>query len=387
MSGLDPTTNISSDALDLRSFTLSIDAERNRLKEIVRGKIRDDLKKFMSSDELIAQSGNDRIKVPLPKIDLPHFRHNSDKDQDGGMGQGEAQPGEATGDDEATGAEAGQGSAEHPTEEVSLAELADMMAETLQLPRIEPKGKKMINGDAGKYNSIARVGPESLRHPKRTLRETLLRQIAANEYDPEDPILTPIRQDFRYRALTPDPKPQANALIIFLRDYSGSMGEEETAMTRIASFWINLWLKANYESIESRFILHDEDARIVEEHDFFHSQSGGGTKISPAYNQIERLFTDYPPDEWNIYVFQFSDGDNYSSDNSVCVRLLKEKILPYVNLFAYGQVAHPGWNSSSGGFKRVIDEAVGADERVVASAIGSRSDIPRVLKEFFTPGR
>ena len=387
MSTLDPSASSAIELLDLGTFSLSIDAERNRLKEIVRGKIRDDLKKFMSSDELIAQSGNDKIKVPLPKIDLPHFRHNSDKEQEGGMGQGDAQPGEATGEEEGEGQEASTGAAEHATEEISLDELASMMAETLQLPRIEPKGKKMINGDSGKYNSIARVGPESLRHPKRTLRETLLRQIAANEYDPDDPILTPIRQDFRYRALTPDPKPQANALIIFLRDYSGSMGEEETAMTRIASFWINLWLRANYESIESRFILHDEQARIVEEHDFFHSQSGGGTIISSAYNQIERLFTDYPPDEWNIYVFQFSDGDNYSSDNDVCVRLLKEKILPHVNLFAYGQVAHSGWNSMSGGFKRVIDNAVGSDERVVASAIDSRGDIPRVLKEFFSPGR
>ena len=45
---------------------------------------------------------------------------------------------------------------------------------------------------------------------------------------------------------------------------------------------------------------------------------------------IEREF---PPAEWNIYFFQFSDGDNWGEDNESCLNFLTEHLLPVCNLF------------------------------------------------------
>ena len=52
--------------------------------------------------------------------------------------------------------------------------------------------------------------------------------------------------------------------------------------------------------------------------------------ISSAYKLCAQLIDEhYPPDEWNIYPFHFSDGDNWSMDDTLtCVELLKKKILP-----------------------------------------------------------
>lgn len=55
--------------------------------------------------------------------------------------------------------------------DLSLDELADILAEELKLPRIEPKGKHRITTIREKYSSLRRVGPESLRHFKRSFKE------------------------------------------------------------------------------------------------------------------------------------------------------------------------------------------------------------------------
>ena len=51
---------------------------------------------------------------------------------------------------------------------------------------------------------------------------------------------------------------------------------------------------------------------------------------------------DYPASEWNIYLFHFSDGDNWSGDDTAdCMKLLETSLLPTFNLFCYGQVGIP----------------------------------------------
>jgi uncharacterized sporulation protein YeaH/YhbH (DUF444 family) len=60
--------------------------------------------------------------------------------------------------------------------------------------------------------------------------------------------------------------------------------------------------------------------------------------VSSAYElALEVINTRYPPDEWNIYAFHVSDGDNWQDDNSYVVELAK-KLLQQCNLFGYGQV-------------------------------------------------
>src|SRR5690606_40882397 len=60
--------------------------------------------------------------------------------------------------------------------DITLEELATIMAEELELPRIQPKGQASIVEEKAKYNSIRQTGPESLRHFKRTYLRALRRQ-------------------------------------------------------------------------------------------------------------------------------------------------------------------------------------------------------------------
>ena len=128
-----------------------------------------------------------------------------------------------------------------------------------------------------------------------------------------------------------------------MMDVSGSMGDEQKEIVRIESFWIDTWLTKQYKGLETRFIIHDAVAREVDRDTFFHTRESGGTMISSAYKLCAQIIDDdYPPDEWNIYPFHFSDGDNWSMDDTLaCVELLKKKLLPRVNMFAYGQVESP----------------------------------------------
>jgi uncharacterized sporulation protein YeaH/YhbH (DUF444 family) len=136
-------------------------------------------------------------------------------------------------------------------------------------------------------------------------------------YDPARPVIVPIRDDRRYRSWRTDPRPQSNAVIIYMMDVSGSMGDEQKEMVRIESFWIDTWLRSQYKGLESRYIIHDATARVVEREVFFKTRESGGTMISSAYKVCSDLIdAEFNPELWNIYAFHFSDGDNWSVDDT-----------------------------------------------------------------------
>ena len=56
-----------------------IEADRARFREIVRGRIRADLKKYLSTAELIARQGERAVSVPVPQIELPQFQFGENK--------------------------------------------------------------------------------------------------------------------------------------------------------------------------------------------------------------------------------------------------------------------------------------------------------------------
>ena len=260
------------------------------------------------------------------------------------------------------------------------------MGEELELPRIQPKGTEKIVAWKDKYSGIRTTGPESLRHFRRTYRQALRRQIAMGTYDAKNPVIIPIREDKRYRSWRSEPLPQSNAVIIYMMDVSGSMGDEQKEIVRIESFWIDTWLRSQYHGIESRYIIHDAMAKEVDRDTFFKTRESGGTMISSAYKLCAKMISEeYPADIWNIYPFHFSDGDNWSVDDThTCVELMKKDVLPYVNLFCYGQVESP---YGSGQFIKDLTEHFDEDERVVTSEIKGKDAIMDSIKEFLGKGK
>jgi uncharacterized protein len=179
---------------------------------------------------------------------------------------------------------------------------------------------------------------------------------------------------------------------VYMMDVSGSMGEEQKELVRLEAFWIDTWLRRNYEGLESRYIVHDVRASEVDKKTFFNIREDGGTRISSAFECCrEILEAHYDPAAWNVYLFHFSDGDNSSeADNRLCVKVLDEHLIPRSNMFGYCQVASA---YGSGNFINVLHESFpdGAADtegpRLVTSRVNGREDIYESLRTFFKAGR
>ena len=368
---------------------MKIERDQSRFRQIVRGKIRQNLRKYVTHGEMIGRQGRDLVSIPIPQLDVPHFRFG--KNGSGGVGQGEGEVGSPVapgqGDQGDGTGQAGSDPGAHIMEvDISLEELAQILGDELELPRIEPKGSNNISQEKTRYNSIRRLGPESLRHFKRTYIQALRRQVSSSTYDSERPHVVPIREDKRYRSWTTQPQPEANAVAIYMMDVSGSMTDEQKQIVRTEAFWIDTWLRSQYKGLETRYIIHDAAAKEVDEDTFYRTRESGGTRISSAYkvcaDLIERSFL---PADWNIYCFQFSDGDNWGEDNEASLRLLRDQLLPVANLFCYGQVESP---YGSGEYLRSLRMGISENtDKLVLSEIRDKEAIYDSIKAFLGKGK
>jgi uncharacterized protein len=365
---------------------LNIENDLERFRQIVRGRVRKDLKKFMSSGEMLGKQGDKVVSIPLPRIGIPRLRYG--KNESGGVGQGEEGEGDPVDGEPGDGAgKAGNTPGEHTLDvEITLEELAEIMGEELALPRIEPKGRKDIATERDRYTGISTIGPEALRHNRRTWRQALKRQIASGSYNPKKPVIIPIKEDKRYRSWNTVQKPQSAAVLLYMMDVSGSMGAEQKEIVRLEAFWIDTWLRHNYKNVETRFIIHDAVAREVPRDIFFRTKESGGTLISSAYKLAMKVIEeDYPVDQWNIYPFHFSDGDNWSaSDTKACLGMLEDHLIPWSNQFCYGQVDS---EYGSGQFFKELNNRFADEERLVTSRIPDRDGIMASIQEFLAAGR
>ncbi|MEM7249502.1 MAG: DUF444 family protein [Acidobacteriota bacterium] len=366
-------------------MVINIEGDHGRFRQIVRGRIKENLRRYVTRGEMIVPKGKDSVSVSLPQVSLPRFRFGNQDEQGVGMGDGEVGDQVGEGQEQGGPGQAGNEEGEHELEvEVSLEEMAKILGEALELPNIEPRGQKDVESFSDRYTSVSAVGPESLAHFRRTYRQALKREIAAGSYLPEDPQVVPIRDDRRYRAPRRIHAPQNNAVILYLMDVSGSMGEEQKEIVRLQSFWLDTWIRSQYKGVDTRFIIHDAVAREVDRDTFFHVRESGGTAISSAYKKaLEILDEKYPTEQWNIYLFHFSDGDNWSVDDTKeCLRLLSEDLLPRVNLFAYGQVNSP---YGSGQFLKDLHQNLQQDNLVTAH-VEDREGIYDAIKTFLGKG-
>jgi hypothetical protein len=364
-----------------------IERDYGRFREIIKGHIKKDFRKYIAKGELTGRQGKYVVSIPLKRIRVPVFRF---KDLDKvGIGQGDGQVGQAVapGDEAGAGQGAGELPGEHMLEvEFTIEELARIMEEELGLPRIQPKGKDQILAPHHRYTSVTRVGPESLRHFKRTYREALKRAISMGIYDPDNPVVVPVREDKRFRYWKLKEIPQNNAVVIYLMDVSGSMADEQKEIVRTEAFWIDTWLRSQYKKVEVRYIVHDAVAWEVDRETFFKIRESGGTKISSAYELCTKLIRrQYDPQQWNIYPFHFSDGDNWGQeDTRRCIELLEKELLQICNVFCYGQVKSA---YGSGQFKKDLDEHFNEDPRIITSEIKDRMSIYDSIKDFLGKGK
>ena len=102
------------------------------------------------------------------------------------------------------------------------------------------------------------------------------------------------------------------------------------------------WLLYQYDKqVETRFILHDTEAKEVSDfYKYYSYKVAGGTKVATAFKLVndiveqENLARDY-----NIYVFHGTDGDDWDKDGKETLVEI-EKMLNYVSRIGISIVEH-----------------------------------------------
>jgi uncharacterized sporulation protein YeaH/YhbH (DUF444 family) len=145
--------------------------------------------------------------------------------------------------------------------------------------------------------------------------------------------------DLRYSNRIKTPKPSSQAVMFCIMDVSGSMDQQKKDTAKRFFILLYLFLTRAYEQIDVVFIRHHTTAIEVDENDFFHSRESGGTVVSSALQLLHKIKKDrYPVSDWNSYVAQASDGDNWDSDSVTCRKLMNETVMQTVQYFAYVEI-------------------------------------------------
>jgi len=186
--------------------------------------------------------------------------------------------------------------------------------------------------------------------------------------------------DLRFRNRITQPMPIAQAVMFCIMDVSGSMDETRKDLAKRFFILLHLFLKRHYERIELVFIRHHTTAKEVDEDEFFHSAETGGTVVSSALALALEVMRDrFPVDQWNIYVAQASDGDNWEGDSPRCLDLLVNDILPKVQYYTYVEI-------TTGDPQNLwvhYEQAKTARPNLALGRIRDRTDIYPVLRELF----
>ncbi|MCX6739052.1 MAG: YeaH/YhbH family protein [Candidatus Parcubacteria bacterium] len=191
--------------------------------------------------------------------------------------------------------------------------------------------------------------------------------------------------DLRYHTSKFEPTPVAQAVLFFLMDVSGSMDENLKDLAKRFFFLLYLFIHRNYERVRVVFIRHTTEAQEVTEKEFFYDKLTGGTLVSTALELTDEIIEKrYNPSEWNIYVAQASDGDNWMQDTDKCHKLL-DKILSLAQYFAFIQTVSVGYPERTELWKmyRTVYDSHKFDGTFEMRTVRARSDIFPVFRELF----
>ena len=316
--------------------------DQQRHQEKVQEAIRNNLPDLITEESIIMSNGREVVKIPIRSLDEYKIRYNYDKNKHVGQGDGESKVGDVIARDGSEGQKGpgkGQGAGDQPGEdyfeaEVSLMELEEALFKQLELPNLKRKEKPEHLVEDIEFNDIRKTGLMGNIDKKRTMMTAFKRNAIKGT-----PKFHPIYQeDLKFKTWNEIVKPDSKAVVLAMMDTSGSMGIWEKYMARSFFFWMTRFLRSKYETVEIEFIAHHTEAKVVSEEDFFSKGESGGTICSSAYRKaLELIDQKYHPDQFNIYPFHFSDGDNLTSDNARCVKLVEE-LMKISNLFGYGEV-------------------------------------------------
>jgi uncharacterized sporulation protein YeaH/YhbH (DUF444 family) len=181
------------------------------------------------------------------------------------------------------------------------------------------------------------------------------------------------REDERYRHPEVIEKREKNVVVVNIRDVSGSMRERKRELVERTFTPLDWYLTGKYDRAEFVYIAHDAEAWEVDREDFFGIRSGGGTRISAAYELAAEVLEErYPWAEWNRYVFAAGDSENSSNDTRENVVPLMES-LP-ANLHAYVET-QPGGTAINATHAEEVERAFADRDDVAVAYVSDPADV------------
>jgi uncharacterized protein len=302
---------------------------------------KDGFKRKINVGKVVKPAGGGRNKIVIvPTTMEEKFYHDnriSEEDREGDRGEegdidqttgtSEGEEGDVIGEiplkpeGEGEGTGAGQGDGDSHDIGSTAYELGKMLTEKFKLPNLQDKGKKKSLTRFVYDLTDRNRGSGQILDKKRTLNQILktnigLGQIAyGEEFKLEDLLINP--RDYVYQIMSREQDTESQAIVFFVRDYSGSMQGRPTEIVCSQHVMIYSWLMYQYrQQVETRFILHDTDAKEVDDfHTYYNMQVAGGTKIRSAIQRVNEIIEqENLAKEYNIYVFYGGDGDDWNSD-------------------------------------------------------------------------
>ena len=365
--------------------------DHKQYRDLVRDNVRSRVKDHIKSGKKVKRRGKDMVVIDVPVIELPQFRFG---DGDGsGIGNGEADEGDVVGQGpseqgDSTG-EPGEGEGEHTIGVgISVDDYMDVLGEELELPKLKPKDNSDIVVEKIKYNQISKVGNPSLLHKKRTLKNVIKRSISSGEFDPNDTSnLYPVPDDKEYKSWSIKKDPDVNAAIFFMADISASMTADKRDLIKELCWYLDNWIKKFYKETEINYIVHDSEAYEVDQEKFYGYTSGGGTRISSAFELAQDIIENrYPLDEWNIYVFYLSDGENWGTDNEKTATYIKT-LQKWCNVIGISEVRGGStWAEFVKYIENRLTEGALDPATVITGQVDKHEDVLKQLKKMLLVG-
>jgi uncharacterized sporulation protein YeaH/YhbH (DUF444 family) len=373
-----------------------------RAKADIREAVRDAVKKRKVSQV----EGSEKITIRSKSVREPAFSHS----RDGGNrdmvlpGNKDYKAGDQIPKPQGGGGGGGGGGKASPDGEgqddfvftLSKDEFLDVFFEDLKLPNLVKTQIKDMKTPALQRAGFTTDGPPAKMNRIRTMRKSLARRIALKrpkteevraleeeiaraeaENPPNEVLIAELKArlarivrlrktiayvdplDLQYNRFDRVPKPSTQAVMFCLMDASASMTEPLKDLAKRFFMLLHVFLSRHYREVDIVFIRHTSTAAEVDEDTFFRGVETGGTVISTALEEMQRVVAErYSPEDWNIYAAQASDGDNIPDDMGRCIELVEDQLLPASQYFAYIEVSErtgPGETIVWHGYKEIAE--------------------------------
>ena len=351
-----------------------------RHNDKVREAVRAHLPEAIAGGDVLS-GGTKTIRVPVRMLEHYHFRLRAPDEQEG-VGQGAAKPGDTLGQPGAAPAsgKGGGGRNDGGFEfllEFKVDDIVDWLWEEMKLPNLRARAGRAEEADWTR-EGWDRRGARSRLDRRRSMRESIKRREVQSA---DSPRFTD--DDLRFRQLTKREQPATQAVVFFLMDVSASMSDRDRQLAKSFFFWAVQGLRRQYHYLDTVFVAHTTEAWEFNEEEFFKVSGSGGTVTSSGLQKVREIMgARFDPSRYNVYLFYASDGDNASSDRADVAAALDDiaALANYAGYLEISTTSQSRLNSECGAlFKALADGGKPAG----SFAISRFEDIWDAVRHFF----